>query len=84
VGSAPGGKGGPTQPPAATPTATPPAAPTPKPPISQSCAKLPPGDPEAPCRREPPDFRDQVDEAIRTLQAEQPGVYRVSCYPAAF
>lgn len=70
-----GGSTGPTQPPVVTPAATPTPAPTPDPPVSQSCAKLSAGNPNAPCQRESSDFQNQVDEAIRTLQGEQPEIF---------
>ena len=70
-----GDSGGPTQPPVVTPTVAPTAAPTVEPPISQSCAKMTAGNPNAPCRFETSGFQDTVDEAIRTLQAEQPQLF---------
>jgi hypothetical protein len=36
---------------------------------------LPPGDPFAGCAREQATFQDQVDNAIRTLQGEEPGLF---------
>ncbi len=62
---------GPVVPPA--PTASPSA--TPDPPLSASCAKLPAGNRDAGCSPQSPDFQDQVDEAIRALQREQPGIF---------
>lgn len=63
----------PTPPPVTTPTPTP--APTAEPPLSQSCAKLPPGNRIAPCSPGAPEYQDIVDRAIRTLQAEQPAIF---------
>jgi hypothetical protein len=71
-----GGSAGPTQPvtpPPVTPTPTP--APTSDPPLSVSCAKLPPGNPNAPCKPEGSEYVDTVDKAIRTLMAEQPQIF---------
>ena len=67
---------GPTQPQVPTPT-TPTPAPTPSsdPPVSLTCAKLPPGNPNAGCRTEASEYQEVVDRAIRTLQAEQPGIF---------
>jgi hypothetical protein len=74
-----GGGGGagnpPTQPSVPTTTPTPVATATPEPPISASCAKLPAGKAEPDCRSDSPDFQEQVDAAIRTLQAEQPRLF---------
>jgi hypothetical protein len=56
-----------------TPTPTP--APTPDPPISSSCAKLPLGSANAPCRAEGPEYVDVVYQAIRTLQTEQSYIF---------
>jgi hypothetical protein len=65
---------GPTLPIPATPT--PPAAPTPEPPVSASCAKLPPGNPDpSKCQTEAPTFLADVEDAIRTLRQEQPGIF---------
>jgi hypothetical protein len=61
----------PVTPPAPTPT----PGPTPDPPLSGSCAKLPPGDPSASCQKEPPDFEQDVEEAIQTLQAQEPSIF---------
>ena len=64
----------PTQPSVPTvPTPTP--APTAEPPISASCAKLAAGAADPGCSRGTPDFQDQVDAAIRTLQREQPQIF---------
>jgi hypothetical protein len=63
----------PTPPPVTTPTPTP--LPTADPPISQSCAKLPAGNPNSGCRPEGPEYVDIVERAIRTLQAEQPAIF---------
>jgi hypothetical protein len=67
---------GPTQPPVPIPT-TPTPAPTPTsdPPVSATCAKLPPGNPNAGCRVEGSEYQEVVDRAIRTLQAEQPSIF---------
>jgi hypothetical protein len=69
------GSGGGTKKPPAPPVATPTPAPTPDPPISQSCAKLPPGNPDPSCVRQSPDHLAQVEQAIRTLQAEEPAIF---------
>jgi len=69
---------GPTQPgvPApSTPTPTPVPTPTSDPPLSASCAKLPAGNPNAPCQVGSSDFQATVDQAIRTLQGEQPQIF---------
>jgi hypothetical protein len=71
VGDSPAVPTQPTAPPIATPT----PPPTPEPPLSASCAKLPAGSLTPSCKREPPDFQSQVDEAIRTLQGEQPQMF---------
>jgi hypothetical protein len=72
-GGSPAGPAGPTAPPVTTPTPTP--APTPDPPISASCARLPVGNPNAPCRAENPQYLDVVYQAIRTLQNEQSYIF---------
>ena len=62
--------------PAATPT--PVQAPTPVPtiaPVSQTCVRLPPGDPKASCNTQPPDFLGDLTGAIRTLQQEHPEMF---------
>ncbi len=66
----------PTQPsvPSTTPTPVP-TSPPPDPPLSASCAKLAAGHPDPACHGDAPDFQDQVDAAIRTLQAEQPAIF---------
>ncbi len=67
---------GPTQPvtpPPVTPTPTP--APSADPPLSASCARLSPGNPNAPCRPEGSEYVDTVDKAIRTLMGEQPQIF---------
>lgn len=72
-----GSSAGPTQPPVPAPS-TPTPAPTPAPsdpPISVSCTKLPAGNPNAPCQVESSDFQATVDQAIRTLQGEQPQIF---------
>lgn len=72
-----GGSGaGPTDPPVppvTTPTPTP--GPTPEPPLSQSCAKLPPGSVGGRCNIEASEYQEIVDRAIRTLQGEQPAIF---------
>ena len=72
-----GGSGaGPTTPPVppvTTPTPTP--GPTPEPPLSQSCAKLPPGSVGGRCNTEASEYQEIVDRAIRTLQGEQPAIF---------
>lgn len=60
-------------PPVSTPTPTP--APTAEPPLSASCAKLPPGASNPPCNPGSPEYQQVVDQAIRTLQAEQPAIF---------
>jgi hypothetical protein len=55
------------------PTPTP--APTADPPISQSCAKLPAGNPSAKCNPEESEYREAVERAMRTLQGEQPALF---------
>jgi len=69
--SSPGGPTPPTPPPVATPT----PPPTIDPPLSASCAKLPPGSATPSCKLDAPDFQSQVDQAIRTLQQEQPQMF---------
>ena len=56
-----------------TPTPTP--APTADPPVSASCAKLPPGDPNPRCNPDVSEYQVIVDRAIRTLQGEQPAIF---------
>ena len=70
-GSSPSGPVQPTAPPVATPTPLPPAEPV----LSASCAKLPVGNVTAACKTDAPDFQADVDEAIRTLQGEQPQIF---------
>jgi len=67
------GPTGPPIPPVTTPTPTP--TPTSDPPISQSCAKLPAGNPNAACKQEASEYQEIVDRAIRTLQAEQSSIF---------
>jgi hypothetical protein len=69
-GSAPG----PTVP-VPPPTPTPIPAPTPEPPLSQTCARLLAVNADAPCKREDATFQAEVDDAIRTLQGEQPQIF---------
>ena len=71
-GSSPSGPAPPTAPPIATPTPVPPADPV----LSSSCAKLPMGNVTAACTTDVPDFQRDVDEAIRTLQGEQPQIFQ--------
>jgi hypothetical protein len=67
---------GPTQPPVPTPsTPTPAPTPTSDPPLSLTCAKLPAGNPNAPCQVQGSEYQGVVDRAIRTLQAEQPAIF---------
>lgn len=73
-GGGSGSPGGPTVP-VPTPAPTPTPGPTPDPPLSSSCAKLSPGSPNPACKDELPDFQADVDDAIRTLQAEQPSIF---------
>ena len=70
-GGSPSGPAPPTAPPVATPT----PGPTPEPPLSASCSRLPAGSATPSCRKEAPDFQSQVDDAIRTLQGEQPQLF---------
>jgi hypothetical protein len=70
-GSSPSGPVQPTAPPVATPT----PVPTPESGLSASCAKLPVGTVTASCKTDEPDFQADVDEAIRTLQREQPQIF---------
>lgn len=77
LGHCGGGSGaGPTVPPT-PPVTTPTPAPTPTsdPPISQSCTKLPAANPNVPCRPEASEYQEMVDQAIRTLQAEQSPIF---------
>ena len=73
-----GGKdsGSPSQPnvPVVTPTPTP-VAPTPQPPLSASCAKLPPAAEKYTCRTEHSSFIGEVNEAIDTVQSEHPEAF---------
>jgi hypothetical protein len=72
-----GGSGaGPTAPVTpVTTTPTPTPAPAADPPISQSCAKLPLGSSTTKCEPGNPEYLDAVEGAMRTLQAEQPGIF---------
>jgi len=67
----------PSQPsgPVATPTATPIAAPTPGPPLSASCAKLPPAADNYTCRTEHATFMGEVNEAIDTVKSDHPEAF---------
>jgi hypothetical protein len=70
-----GGKDGPpTAPP--VPTPTPIAAPTPDPPLSASCARLPLGVADAPCRGGGESFLSEVIDAIQTVKSEHPEYFR--------
>jgi hypothetical protein len=71
-GSSPSGPVQPTPPPVATPTPAPSAEPV----LSASCAKLPIGNVTASCKTDTPDFQADVDDAIRTLQREQPQLFQ--------
>jgi hypothetical protein len=71
-GDSPGVPTQPTAPPVATPT----PVPTSEPPLSASCAKLPAGSATPSCKTDQADFQSQVDEAIRTLQGEQPQIFQ--------
>jgi hypothetical protein len=64
---------GPTVP--VTPAATPIPAPIAAPPLSVACTRLSAGNPAAACRTESATFQAEVDDAIRTLQAEQPSLF---------
>jgi hypothetical protein len=57
----------------ATPTPAP--VPTAQAPVSASCAKLPPGNPNPPCTTDVSEYQAIVDRAIRTLQGEQPAIF---------
>jgi len=73
-----GGKdsGSPSQPvPVPSPTPTPIAAPTPGPPVSASCARLPPAADKYTCRTEHASFSDELDEAIDTVKHEHPEAF---------
>ena len=63
----------PVPPPVIEPTPDP--GPPPDPPLSASCEALPLGDPNVRCPFEAPTFQDEVDNAIRTLQNEQPDLF---------
>ena len=61
-----------------SPTANPGPTPTPvpsDPPLSASCERIGFGARAERCPREAPTFEDDVDQAIRTLQAERPDVF---------
>lgn len=68
-GGSPAGPSTPSVPPVTSPTPTP--APTADPPISQSCAKLPPGALTTRCEKVNPEYVETVGAAIRTLQREK-------------
>jgi hypothetical protein len=70
-----GGKGEPpTVPPVPTPTPIP--VPTPDPPLSASCARLPLGVVDAPCRGGSESFLPEVIDAIDTVKSEHPEYFR--------
>jgi len=71
------GSGSPSQPsvPVTSPTATPVAAATPQPPLSASCAKLPPAAEKYSCRTEHASFMSEVNEAIDTVKSEHPEAF---------
>ena len=58
-----------------TPSPTPTPAPTPDPPLSASCARIGPGDPNAACGSGRETFLSDVEEAISTLQSEHPAIF---------
>ncbi len=73
-----GGKpAGPTSPVVSTPTPspTPVAAPTPEPPVSATCVRIGEGVEKYTCRDEAPGFRNDVSDAIVTLQGERPEIF---------
>jgi hypothetical protein len=74
-----GGKdsGSPSQPsvPIANPTSTPVVVPTPGPPLSASCAKLPPAAENYSCRTEHASFRSELDEVLDTVKSEHPEAF---------
>jgi hypothetical protein len=73
-GKDPGSPSGPSVP-LPSPTATPIAAPTPDPPLSASCAKLPPAATNYSCRTEGATFQDELEEAIDTVKREHPQAF---------
>ncbi len=75
-----GGSGsgrGPTTPgvPVVTASPTPTPVPTPAPPLSASCARLGPGDPNATCGSGRETFLSDVEDAISTLQSQHPEIF---------
>jgi hypothetical protein len=70
----PGSPSGPSVP-VPTPTATPVAAPTPEPPISASCAKLPPATSNPTCRDGAPNFQEELEEAIDAAKRAHPEAF---------
>ena len=60
--------------PVATPTPVPSATPVPMTiaPLSQTCVRLPPGNPKAQCGAQPPDFMGELNGAIGALQQQHP------------
>jgi hypothetical protein len=70
-----GGSKTPSSPVVPVPTVTLAPTPTPVPtiaPLSQTCIRLPPGDPKAQCNTQPPDFLGDLTDAIATLQQQHP------------
>lgn len=62
--------------PAPGPTATPITAPSPDPPLSASCAKLPPGNTtKYTCRTEAATFKNELEEAIDIVKSEHPEAF---------
>jgi hypothetical protein len=53
----------------------PPPPPTPDPPLSASCQRIGRGAPAQKCPMERATFQQEVDDAILTLQSEQPGIF---------
>ena len=74
-GAGSGSGNGPTVPAVPTPAATPAPVATADPPLSASCTQLPAGSANAKCRYESATFQTELDDAIRTLQREQPQIF---------
>jgi len=75
ISSCGGGGKTPSSPGTPAASSTPVQAPTPMPtiaPVSQTCARLPLGDPKAQCEVDTPQFMDEVTDAIGTVQTEHP------------
>jgi hypothetical protein len=72
-GSSPTQPAGPSPLPTVAPTPTPVA--TPLPPLSGSCSRLGPGSTSVRCPREQANFQTEVDDAIREVRAEKPGIF---------